>query len=233
VTSPVLEFAGTSKDYHGLRPLRIAELIVAARESVAILGCDRISAEVFVNLATGAILPDAGEVRVFGRATSAIADSADWLATVDHFGIVSERAVLLDQFTVVQNLAMPFTLAVEPPSDEVRAKAEQLAQEVGLPLDAWARPASELDAAGRMRVRLGRALALDPAVLLLEHVSAGLDARAAVALGAAVRAAAEGRGAAIVALTTDESFAKAVAARVLAHEPATGRLKEQGRRRWF
>jgi ABC-type transporter Mla maintaining outer membrane lipid asymmetry ATPase subunit MlaF len=233
VTSAVLEFAGASKDYHGLRPLRIAELIVAAGESIAILGCDRISAEVFVNLATGAILPDAGEVRVFGRATSAIANSADWLATVDRFGIVSERAVLLDQFTVIQNLAMPFTLAVEPPSDDVRAKAEQLAREVALPLGAWTRPVAELDAADRMRVRLGRALALDPAVLLLEHVNAGLDARAAAALGAGVRTAAEKRGVAIVALTTDELFAKAVAARVFAHEPATGRLKEQGRRRWF
>ena len=38
--------------------------------------------------------------RVFGRPTRAIADSADWLAIVDRFGIVSERAVLLDALTV-------------------------------------------------------------------------------------------------------------------------------------
>ena len=81
-----------SKDYRGLRPLRIAELRVAAGDHVAILGLDQASAEVFVNLATGATLPDAGDIRVFGRATSAIDDSADWLATVDRFGIVSERA---------------------------------------------------------------------------------------------------------------------------------------------
>src|SRR5471030_1638006 len=113
-----------SKDYRGLRPLRIAGLTIAADDQIALLGFDQVSAEVFINLATGATLPDAGEIRVFGRPTSAIADSADWLATVDRFGIVSERAVLLDQLTVVQNLAMPFTLAVEPPSDEVRVKAE-------------------------------------------------------------------------------------------------------------
>ena len=59
-----------SKEYGGLRPLRIAELRVAAGERVAILGFDQPSAEVFVNLATGATLPDAGEVSVFGRATS-------------------------------------------------------------------------------------------------------------------------------------------------------------------
>jgi hypothetical protein len=65
-------------------------------------------------MATGASLPDRGDVRLFGRSTSAIADSADWLSVVDRFGIVSSRAVLLDALTVVQNLAMPFTLEVDP-----------------------------------------------------------------------------------------------------------------------
>jgi len=51
--TPVLELAGISRDYHGLRPLRIAELVVAAGERVAILGLDAPAAEVFVNLATG------------------------------------------------------------------------------------------------------------------------------------------------------------------------------------
>ena len=38
------------EDYGGLRPLRIAELRVAAGERVAMLGFDQPSAEVFVNL---------------------------------------------------------------------------------------------------------------------------------------------------------------------------------------
>jgi len=173
----VLEFTGTSKAYGGLRPLRIAELRVAADDRVALLGFDQPSAEVFVNLATGATLPDAGEVRVFGRPTAAIDDSADWLATVDRFGIVSERAVLLDALTVIQNLAMPFTLEIEPPPADVLARAEGLAREVGLAEESWERPVAQLDAAGWLRVRFGRAIALDPAILLLEHASASSTAR--------------------------------------------------------
>lgn len=233
MTTAVLEFAGTSKDYRGLRPLRIERLTVAAGEQIAILGFDQVSAEVFINLATGATLPDAGEVSVFGRPTSAIADSADWLATVDRFGIVSERAVLLDQLTVVQNLAMPFTLEIEPPPDDIRQRAERLAAEVGLPASTWTRPVAELDAARRARVRLGRALALDPAVLLLEHVSAGLDRHDVAKLGADMRATAARRSVALVALTSDEPFARAVASRVLTLEPATGRLRERKGLRWF
>ena len=228
----VLEFAGMSKDYRGLRPLRIADLRIAAGEHVAILGFDQPAAEVFVNLATGATLPDAGQVAVLGRATSAIRDGADWLVSVDRFGIVSDRAVLLDQLTVVQNLAMPFTLAIEPPSSEVRDRAVALAREVGLPETSWDAPVSQLDPAGRVRVRLGRAIALDPAVLLLEHISASVGRDSVQKLGADIRSVAGGRGAALVAASADETFAQAVASRVLTLEPSTGQLKER-RRRWF
>jgi NitT/TauT family transport system ATP-binding protein len=77
----------------------------------------------------------------------------------------------------------------------------------------------------RLRVRLARALALDPEVLLLEHASAGLPEGSAHALGAGMRAVASRRGAAIIAATADQPFAAAVAGRVLVLEPGTGRLK--------
>ncbi|HJZ71149.1 MAG TPA: ATP-binding cassette domain-containing protein [Vicinamibacterales bacterium] len=225
---PVLEFAGVTKHFGSLRPLRVADLRVASGQRTAIVGLDRPSAEVFVNLATGATLPDAGDVTLLGRRTSAITDSGDWLATVDRVGIVSERAVLLDRFTVIQNLAMPFTLDLEPPPPAERARAEALAREVGLDEPAWTPPLSQLDANAAMRVRLGRAVALDPAVLLLEHASASLPRAAAAAFAATVRAIAAERGIAVVALTADEPFARALDGMVLIHEAASGRLKESG-----
>lgn len=231
MNAAVLEFAGISKTYGGLRPLRIAELRVGARDRVAILGFDQPSAEVFVNLATGATLPDAGAVSIFGRETKAIGDPRDWLETVDRFGIVSERAVLLDALTVIQNLAMPFTLEIEPPPDHVRTRAEGLAREVGLAEASWMKPVGELDAAGWLRVRFGRAIALDPAILLLEHASARLSRQEVAAVGAQMQAVAAARGIALVAAAADETFAKAVAGRILTLELATGRLKPQ--RRWF
>ena len=116
MTPPVVEIAGLAKGYHGLRPLRVQSLAVEPGEAVAILGLDAPAAEMLINLLTGAMLPDAGEVRVFGRSTASIADSAEWLGVVDRFGLVSARAVLLEPLSVVQNLAMPFSLDIEPPS---------------------------------------------------------------------------------------------------------------------
>ena len=58
--------------------------------------------------------PTKGEVLVRDHSTAAIADGDEWLASLDRFGIVSPRAVLLDAATLLQNLAMPFTLDIDP-----------------------------------------------------------------------------------------------------------------------
>ena len=55
MTDPVLELAGVTKDYHGLRPLRIQQLTIHPGEGVALLGFDALSAEVFINLVNNAI----------------------------------------------------------------------------------------------------------------------------------------------------------------------------------
>jgi ABC-type polar amino acid transport system ATPase subunit len=74
-------------------------------------------------------------------------------------------------------------------------------------------------------------MALDPAIVLFEHASARLPREEIAAVGAALRDVAARRGIALLALSADEAFARAVATRVLTLEPATGRLKPQ--RRWF
>jgi ABC-type lipoprotein export system ATPase subunit len=181
-------------------------------------------AETFVNIVTGASLPDLGTVTIFGRTTSSIDDSAEWLAIVDRFGIVSERAVLLDALTVIQNLSIPFTLSIEPPPEDVRRQAAALAREVGLEEQDWARRVGELDAAGRLRIRVGKALALDPGVLLLEHASADLPADLVKPIGLRIREVASRRACALIAVTADLNFAAAVAGRVLTLDPATGQL---------
>jgi ABC-type sulfate/molybdate transport systems ATPase subunit len=80
-------------------------------------------------------------------------------------------------------------------------------------------------------VRVARALAFDPAVLLLEHLSANVRRADVAPLGSSIRRVAERRGAAVIAATADLEFARAVAQRVLTLEPATGKLST--RRGWL
>ena len=67
----VVALRGVRRDYGGLRPLRVEQLDLRQGERVALLGFDRVAAEVLVNLITGATLPDSGDVSVFGAPTSA------------------------------------------------------------------------------------------------------------------------------------------------------------------
>jgi len=231
---PILEVRGLSKDYGGLRPLHIASLVVAPGERVAILGLDAQTAEVLVNLLTGATLPGDGDVRLFGRATSAITDSGDWLATLDRLGLVSPRAMLPDAFTVRQAIAMALTLSLDPVPEEVSTVVERLAGEAGLAVAALDEPVERTDQVTKARCRLARALATDPALLLLEHANALVPGDAA-RFGVEIGALAASRGLAVVAMTADAAFARAVAGRVLTLDGATGRLKETaaGWRGWF
>jgi ABC-type polar amino acid transport system ATPase subunit len=220
----VLELTAVSKQYGALRPLRIERLAVAADDRIALLGLDQPAAEVFINLVTGASLPEAGTVRVFGRPTLEIADSSDWLSTLDRYGIVSDRAPLIDSLSIIQNLAMPFSLEIEPPPPEIVDQATHLASEAGLGPETWNQPVGVLDPVSRVRLRIARALALKPAIVLFEHTSATLPRPAVAPLGREIRALIERRGAAAIALTMDQEFAAAIAARTLSLDLATGRV---------
>ena len=88
---------------------------------------------------------------------------------------VSERVVLLEAFTVEQNLALPFSLEVDQLPSNVRSKVRELADEVGISPDQLPQSVARLDADAQLRVRLGKALALGPRVLLAEHPNAALS----------------------------------------------------------
>ena len=229
MASPILELSNISKAYGGLRPLRLRALSVMPGSVTALAGFDQTTAEVFVNLVTGATLPEEGTVRVFGRATSEIADSADWLATVDRFGIVSERVVLLDQFTPLQNIAMSLTLDVEPLPDDVRERVEGLARAAGLDDQAFDRPVGDGGVGLRHRVRLARALATSPAVLLIEHPVAGLEPHEVGPLASDITRAAAIGAVTVIVLAADASTATPFATQVLTLNGGTGELTEARR----
>jgi predicted ABC-type transport system involved in lysophospholipase L1 biosynthesis ATPase subunit len=224
VREAVVEFENVTKDFHGLRPLRVASLIVRDAERVAIAGFDRITAEIFVNMINGAILPDAGDVKVFGASTSAITDDDEWLASLDRFGIVTERAVLLDGMSIAQNLALPFSLEIDPMPEDVLTRVREMARDVAIDEQLLERPAVQSALPTRLRIHLGRALAVGPRVLLMEHPTASLPRDEVPAFARTVRATVESRGIALIALTDDGEFADLVAERALKLHAGTGAL---------
>ena len=171
---PALQITGMRKSYGSLRPLRIQSLAIAAGERVAMTGLDAAAAEMMVNLVTGASLPDEGEIRVFGRSTVDVRTAEAWLASLDRFGIVTDRAVILEAATLAQNLTMPFTLEIDPIEPETLERVVRLANECDIAPQWLDQKGGALPPAVRARTHLARAIALGPALLLMEHPTAAL-----------------------------------------------------------
>ncbi len=226
LTPALVELRDVVKAYGALRPLRIRHLSVAAGETVVIEGPDEAASAVLVDLLTATVLPDAGQVLVGERATSNVKDQPAWLTFLDQFGIVSPRVVLLDGLTVLQNLAVPLTLDLDPLSDDVQRRAAQLAAHVGLDAHDLDAPLSEVTPLARLRVRLGRAIAHEPRILLVEHPTLGLDTTDASAAAGAFRGAAR-PGTAVLVVTADRAFAEGLSARCLVLHAPTGELRER------
>lgn len=219
---PLLDIAGLRKHFGGLRPLRVNALRVAPGERVTLRGLDAQAAEMLVLLVTGASVPDEGTVRIAGRDTRSIATDTDWLASLDVFGMVTGRAVLLDSLPLASNLALPLTLSIDPVAPDIQEKITRLCAEVGLDAAALAQPVSALSENDRLRVHLARALALDPQMLLLEHPTAALVPAEAEAFGSCLGAIGERRRMAWLALTEDDAFAKAAGGRRCRVTPGSG-----------
>ncbi len=230
--APVLEVSGVRKDYRGLRPLRVRDLVLSEGEIVAIAGPDAAAAEVLTNLVTGATLPDEGSIRVFGEDTRAIADADAWLAGLDRFGIVSDRVALLDGLTIRQNIAIAFTLDLDDLNDEVAAAVHSLADQAGLS-DAVLNGAAGLaPPAVRLRTRVARAIALRPRLLLFEHPTGTLPRADVRAVAADVLNLIRTRGAAALVVSADRDFTRACD-RELVFDAATGSLKRRRLGGWL
>ena len=224
----LLQIRGLVKDYQALRPLRIRELLVAPGTIMSIGGLDELAAATFAHIVTGAALPDEGDVIVFGQNTRGITDSVAWLKSLDRIGMITGRGVMIEAFSVLQNIAMSFTLDVDPIDPRVVPQAGAVAREAGIDAGLFDVAAGKVPPEIRMRAHFARALALEPTLVIAEHPSAALPRETVAAFGADLAKAAQSRGLALLVITADEVLAKAIGGPRLELVPSTGELRAPG-----
>ena len=166
---PAIQAADLSFAYRDAKTPRPAvadiTLTVASGEFLALVGANGTGKSTLLRLIAGLLKPDAGTVTIDGRPV----DGPD-----PRVGLVFQEPRLLPWRSTVDNVAFPLELAGWS-RPRRRARAREMMKLVGLRGVDDLRP-HQLSGGLRQRAGLARALALEPAVLLLDEPFSALDA---------------------------------------------------------
>lgn len=141
-----------------------------------------------------------------------------------HFGLVFQSFNLFPQYTVFENITLAPNLLKKDTPENVKAKALELLEKVGLSDKADSYPC-QLSGGQQQRVAIARALALDPEILCFDEPTSALDPELTGEVLKVIRSLADGHMTMVV-VTHEMSFAKDVSDRVIFMDD--GVIAEQG-----
>jgi ABC-type sugar transport system ATPase subunit len=183
--SPALEVRNLTKQFPGVLALDGVAFMLGRGEVHALVGQNGAGKSTMINVLSGMIAPDAGEIRLAGRPAS-----IDSTRKAIELGIatVYQELSLLPNLTVAQNIALghePRRLGLLDLA-AMRTTARKALARISVEL-ADDIPVGGLSLAERQLVEIAKALAHDPTVLVLDEPTAALGGREVERLFAILR----------------------------------------------
>lgn len=145
--------------------------------SVAIIGRSGIGKSTLMHVLGGLDLPSKGSVFYDDQEVSALSPDARAAFRARKVGFIFQFHHLLPEFSALENVAMPLTIAGVS-DDEAYQVAAQLLGRLGLAKREGHRP-SQLSGGEQQRVAIARALVAKPRVVLADEPTGNLDVRTA------------------------------------------------------
>ena len=167
--------------------------------------------------------PDEGEILVNGKLLTT-GNEDEIRQNRLHFGLVFQNFNLFPQYSALENVTLAPTLLKKGTPEEIRQRALDLLDRVGLSRKADAYP-YQLSGGQQQRVAIARALALDPEVLCFDEPTSALDPELTGEVLRAIRNLKE-RGNTMIVVTHEMEFAKSVSDVVI--YMADGVIEEMG-----
>ena len=168
-----IQLKRVSKRFGAFRVLDDVSLGVSQGEATVVLGRSGTGKSVLLKHIVGLLLPDQGQVFVQGMDITVLS-VADIARVRRQIGFLFQNAALFDSMTVGDNVGFPLRRHTQLSDERIRVRAREKLALVGLDRDYDKLPAT-LSGGMRKRAGLARAMALDPAILLVDEPSAGLD----------------------------------------------------------
>jgi phospholipid/cholesterol/gamma-HCH transport system ATP-binding protein len=168
-----VRFERVSKRFGPLAVLDDVSFEIEAGTAFCLLGRSGTGKSVTLRHIVGLMQPDSGKVFVEEHEVSALTGRK--LGEVrKHMGFLFQNAALFDSMSVGDNVAFPLRRHTDLPDADIRERARKKLADVGLDADYDKMP-GDLSGGMKKRAGLARAMALDPAILLVDEPSAGLD----------------------------------------------------------
>jgi len=169
-TTPVIEFRDLFYRIEQIQILSGLNLQVKQGEILVLLGRSGSGKTTTLKLVNRLVTPTSGEIRVHGVPNGEV----DVIRLRRAIGYVIQDVGLLPHFTVERNIGL--VPRIEGWSEvRIRARVQELLQMVGLTGDLASRYPRDLSGGQRQRVGVARALAADPAILLMDEPFGALD----------------------------------------------------------
>jgi phospholipid/cholesterol/gamma-HCH transport system ATP-binding protein len=170
---PVIQLANVTKTFDGRTVLDDLSFEVCRGRAFCLLGRSGTGKSVTLRHIVGLVRPDRGRVLVEGENVPDLSrPNLNQLRR--RIGFLFQNAALFDSITVGENVAFPLRRHTRMKDLEIRECVRERLAEVGLQ-DEYDRMPAALSGGMRKRAGLARAMVLDPAVLLVDEPSAGLD----------------------------------------------------------
>ena len=168
-----IRFERVSKRFGTLAVLDDVSFEISKGQAFCLLGRSGTGKSVTLRHIVGLVQPDSGKVFVEEREIAALSRLA--LGEVrTRMGFLFQNAALFDSMSVGDNVAFPMRRHTPWSDGDIRARAAEKLAAVGLEAAYDMMPA-DLSGGMKKRAGLARAMALDPAILLVDEPSAGLD----------------------------------------------------------
>jgi phospholipid/cholesterol/gamma-HCH transport system ATP-binding protein len=168
-----VRFDHVSKAFGALKVLDDISFEIPAGRAFCLLGRSGTGKSVTLRHIVGLVQPDSGKVFVEEQDIATLA-GRELAGVRKHMGFLFQNAALFDSMSVGDNVAFPMRRHTNMSGDEVRERATKKLAEVGLE-NAYDKMPADLSGGMKKRAGLARAMALDPAILLVDEPSAGLD----------------------------------------------------------
>jgi osmoprotectant transport system ATP-binding protein len=170
--SPVIEFRDVAYALpSGQRLLSELNLRVQRGETLVLLGRSGSGKTTTLKLVNRLLDPSGGEIRVNGAPNA----ECDVIRLRRSIGYVIQDVGLFPHFTVERNIGLVPRIEGWP-AERIHQRVEELLRMIGLEKQTASRYPHQLSGGQRQRVGVARALAADPAILLMDEPFGALDA---------------------------------------------------------